>query len=328
MSDKIHIAIDGCEANVTQRVGSNVYAFNIIKQISNLLRYKKKTRATVLLSQKPVADMPKERINWQYKIVKPDKFWTQWAEPWHLFFQQNNYDVLYTPGHYAPRLCPIPYVSSVMDLAFLQYQHQFRQTDLFQLEKWTKYSVKKASKVIAISQFTKKEIHQHYGVNPQNIIVAYPDVSLNLKETAPARKKAYFKKHGISQPYFLFVGTLQPRKNLVGLIQAYELFCEKQTGEKPLPKLVIAGKIGWLAEPILQKIKNSPVRGHIILTSFVPTAIKPILIKNALALTLVGLYEGFGIPALEALYLNTIPIVSESSSLPEVVGKAGLKVDP
>ncbi len=327
MTDKTHLAIDAREANVTQRVGSNVYAFNIIKQLSNLLRYKKKTRATVLVSSQPVADMPHERTNWQYQIVKPTKFWTQWAEPWHLFFNQNQYDVLYTPGHYAPRLCPIPYVSSVMDLAFLEYPHQFRKSDLFQLKKWTRYSVKQAHKVVAISQFTKKEIHQHYHKQLADIVVAYPDVSLKIKKTSPAQKKAFFKKHSIQEPYFLFIGTLQPRKNLARLIKAYEQFCHK-TDQDQVPQLVISGKIGWLAQDLLRKIQNSPLSDQIILTGFVSDRIKPILIKNALSLILIGLYEGFGIPALEALYLGTIPIVSDSSSLPEVVGEAGLKVDP
>jgi glycosyltransferase involved in cell wall biosynthesis len=327
MTDKIHLALDAREANVAQRVGSNVYAYNIIKQLSNLLRYKKKTKATALLSSEPVDDMPDERTNWQYQVIKPAKFWTQWAEPFHLFFKQNQYHVLYTPGHYAPRVSAIPYVSSVMDLAFLEYPHQFRKSDLFQLKHWTKYSVKHASKVVAISQFTKKEIHQHYHKKQEDIVVAYPDVNLKIKKTSPARKKAFFKKHGIKKPYFLFIGTLQPRKNLTRLVKAYEQFCQKSDQDNP-PQLVISGKIGWLAQDLLTKIHQSSVSDQIILTGFVPDRIKPILIKNALSLILIGLYEGFGIPALEALYLSTIPIVSDSSSLPEVVGEAGLKVNP
>jgi glycosyltransferase involved in cell wall biosynthesis len=347
MTDKIQIAIDGREANVAQRVGSNVYAFEILRQLSAQLKYSKSLGATVLLSSEPVSDLPEARTNWQYQQVKPSKMWTQWAEPWHLFWQRRQYDVLFVPGHYAPRLSPIPYVSSVMDLAFLPYPEQFRPNDLYQLKHWTRYSVKRAQKVVTISEFTKQEIQKYYGKPAQDIIVAYPDVNLQGPAASQAQKQAFWQRHQIQDPYFLFVGTLQPRKNLVRLIEAFEQFIAKlkkqdlktetnaantsknQTSAKEqLPQLVIAGKIGWMAEPILEKIKQSPAKKQIITTGYVSQAIKKALLKEARALVLIGLYEGFGIPALEAMRVKTIPLVSDNSSLPEVVGPAGLTVDP
>lgn len=336
---QINLAIDGNEANVPNRVGSNVYAFQIIKHLAPLIQADKDIKASVLLSNPALADLPAETPDWQYQLVKPRRLWTQLAAPMHLHQNQDKYHLYFTPGHYAPRLCPIPYVSSVMDLAFIDFPDQFKQTDLIQLKNWTRYSVKQAEKVIAISQFTKQEVNRHYKKPLEDIVTAYPSVSLS-KPGKDTQEDEFFKEHQLDNDYFLFIGTLQPRKNLVNLIKAYEIFCKEQkhkqkkkSGDKSgnkssLPQLVIAGKIGWLADPILEAAASSPVKNNIILTGFVPDQVKTRLYQQALALVLVGLYEGFGIPALESMHLGTIPIVSNSSSLPEVVGNAGLQVNP
>ena len=334
----LNIALDGNEANVENRVGSNVYAFEILFHLEKITRDKSNLKFTVLLSNLPHSDFPQERPGWKYKIILPHKLWTQWALPIYLFFNKNKYNVFFTPSHYAPRISSVPYISSVMDLAYLDYPEQFQRSDLFQLTEWTKYSVKKAKKVIAISQFTKNKIMENYGKNFEDIAVAYPSLVFSQK-SSPTLFKKFMRKNKINQPYILYLGTLQPRKNLIRLIEAFEIFSRSQASSQVGPKrkktskhsstqLVIAGKIGWLADDILARIKNSPFRKQIILTGFVPDSIKKPLYKNANCSVLVGLYEGFGIPPLESLAVGTIPIVSQTSSLPEVVGEAGIQVNP
>ncbi|AKM81479.1 MAG: Glycosyl transferase group 1 [Candidatus Pacebacteria bacterium GW2011_GWF2_38_9] len=332
----LKIAIDGNEANVQNRVGSNTYAFMIISEIYKLTANRKNIDVTILLSSEKLADLPAKRNNWRYMVLGPKKFWTQWALPIHLFLHQKDYQIFFTPSHYAPRISSVPYVSSVMDLAYLHYPKQFRANDLLQLKNWTKYSVKNARKIITISKFSKKEIQTHYHRLSKDIIVANP--SFQFVHSAPLEEvKAFFKEKGIKNKYFLYLGTLQPRKNITTLITAYEEFLrksaaynlksknksQKQIGE---PNLVIAGKIGWLAEDILKRIEDSPVKEKIILTGFVEDKFKRALYQNAIASLLVSLYEGFGIPALESMQTGTIPIVSDDSSLPEVVDKAGFLV--
>lgn len=330
---KIRLAIDANEANVNNRVGSNVYAFEILKQLEQLTadgsKDNNRLESTILLAQPPVKDLPQPRPGWRYQVIKPAKFWTQWAEPIHLYLNKNQYDVLFVTGHYAPRLSSVPYVSCVMDLAFIDYPDQFQKKDLFQLKKWTKYSAKKAQKVVAISQFTKQELIKHYKLDPNKILVAYPDTNLDSTQANQEPQTDFFKKHDIHQPYFLFVGTLQPRKNLERLVAGFEILCTKLLEQnQELPQLVIAGKIGWLANGILQRIEKSKFKRQIILPGFISNQVKTKLIKKAAATVLVGLYEGFGIPPLESLKLGTLPIVSNTSSLPEVVGQAGWQVDP
>lgn len=331
------IAIDGNEANVKNRVGSNTYAFMIISELYKLTSNRKNIDVTILLSSKRVADLPPVRNNWRYMVIGPKKFWTQWALPIHLFLHQKDYQIFFTPSHYAPRISSVPYVSSIMDLAYLHYPEQFRRNDLLQLKNWTKYSVRNARKIITISKFSKKEIETHYNRQSKDIQIAYP--SFQFVESAPIEElKAFFRQHQIKNKYFLYLGTLQPRKNIVGVIDAYEEFLRKlaatnlKTKNKQLkkivePNLVIAGKIGWLADDILARINSSPYKNKIILTGFVEDKFKRALYQNASASLLLSLYEGFGIPALEAMQTGTIPIVANNSSLPEVVGKAGFLVD-
>ena len=329
----MRIAIDGNEANVKNRVGSNTYAFAILSELYKLTAKRQNLEVTVLLSSKKQADLPKSRANWRYMVIGPQKLWTQWALPIHLFLHQKDYQVFFTPSHYAPRISAVPYVSSVMDLAYLHYGDQFRSSDLLQLKSWTKYSVKRARKVITISKFSKQEIVKHYHLPENDVIIAYPGVSLT-KSASPQETKEFFAKHQIKNKYFLYLGTLQPRKNILALIEAYEEFLRKlaahnlkSKNHKPAnfhePKLVIAGKIGWLADELIERIQASPFKEKIVLTGFVEDKFKRALYQNALASLLLSFYEGFGIPVLESLQLGTIPIVAHNSSLPEVVGEAG-----
>ncbi len=331
---KLKIAIDANEANTLNRVGSNVYAFEVIKSIYNISKNKPHLEFIILLSSDPVSDLPQTNTNWRYKVIKPSFLWTQFAEPIYLFLNRNKIDVLFTPGHYAPRVSSIPYISSVMDLAFLDYSKQFNQSDLIQLKHWTKSSVSHAKKVVTISEFTKKDIVNKYQKKPEEITVAYPAIS-KITPASAREVRRFFKRYQIRKPYFLFLGTIQPRKNIVQMINSYEQLCRllssqqiKKGKHKILPQLVLAGRIGWKAEPIIDRIQKSPFKENIITLGFIPESIKPALYERATASLLIGLHEGFGIPPLESMQYGCIPIVSNTTSLPEVVGEAGYQVDP
>ena len=333
---KIRLAIDANEANVINRVGSNVYAYRLITELYRLTAKKKNWQITVLLSSPKLEDLPKKRKNWQYILVTPKKLWTQWALPLHLFFHKKDYDLFFTPGHYAPRISSVPYVSSVMDLAYLHFPKQFRQDDLLQLKNWTKYSVKNARKVLTISQFSKTEIVKHYHKKETDVLVAYPDCQLPKAANLEKIKK-YFKEWEIKNNYLLYLGTIQPRKNLIKLLEAYEKYLrklianQKSPGKKALeraPQLVIAGKIGWLADEFVERVKNSPFSEKVVLTGFIPDEMKAPLYRYAKASFLLSFYEGFGIPPLESIRSGCIPIVANNSSLVEVVGKDGVLVNP
>ncbi len=342
----LRIAIDGNEANVQNRVGSNAYAYELLVSLEKILRNRADISVEVLLATPALDDFPEARQNWSYSAFGPVPFWTQWALPWHLFNYKNKYDVLFTPGHYAPRYSAVPYVSSVMDLAYLHFPKQFKRKDQLQLTEWTRYSVKHAKKIIAISNFTKQDIVEEYKIPENKIVVAYPGIHKEEAEVIKEKERiATLDKWHIKRPYLLYVGTLQPRKNLENLIAAFEMVVNSakediqqnkkkkayvllDAGKLESLQLVIAGKVGWLAEPIIKRAEVSPLNKRIILTGYVSEREKKVLYSEALANVLVGLYEGFGIPPLEAMASGTLPIVSNNTSLPEVVGEAGILVDP
>lgn len=331
----LRIAIDANEANVLHRVGSNVFAFEIISALERITRTDQSVTFTVFISKEKVEDMPVEREGWTYQSISPSMFATQWAIPLALFRQKQTLDLFFTPGHYAPRACPIPYVTSVMDLAFLEYPHQFKRRDLYQLKHWTRYSVKNAQHVVAISEFTKQDIVEKYRLDEAKISVIYPSLGGEIfRNISVAKQKRTLKKFSITKPFFLYVGTLQPRKNLLRLIRAFEKVVEIEkekivkNKKQKHPQLVLAGKIGWLAQPILDAVHKSPAKEQIILTSFITDQEKATLYQHAQCSVLVGLYEGFGMPPLESLAYGTLPIVSNTTSLPEVVGECGIQVDP
>ena len=327
LNDTYRIGVDGNEANVENRVGSNVYAYEILCSLEAMTQKRDDIDWTIFLTSSPTADLPKKRKGWRYKIIHPAAFATQWALPLYLWTHRNEFDIFYTPGHYAPRACPVPYVTTVMDLAYLKFPNQFKLKDLYQLKHWTKYSVKNARQVIAISQSTKQDIHNHYRIPLKKISVAYP--ALSTIETSPIlEQKKVLKKFSLSNPYLLYVGTLQPRKNLLRLMKAFEQLLDDPKMNNTGVELVIAGKVGWLADPIVQAAKKSKVALRIHLLGYVSEKEKQVLYQRAHAVVLVGLYEGFGMPPLEGLSYGKVPVVSNNSSLPEVVGATGILVDP
>jgi len=295
------IGIDANEANVANRVGSNQFAYQILWQ---LYQQDKTNQYLIYLKDQPLSSLPATRQSWQYRILKPGFLWTQWRLPLSLYFNQPRPDIFLTLGHYAPRFSPIPTMVCIMDLAFLKFPQTFRRSDLWQLKLWTAYSVRQAKHIFAISQATKNDIVTAYGVPENKISVVYPGVDqLTVQGKSP-----------IKGQYLLYVGTLQPRKNLDALIQAF-------TSITPLRcDLVIAGKMGW-------KYQQKTV-SHVKYLGYVPNEKLGALIKGSAGLILPSLYEGFGIPVVQAMALGTPVLVSRNSSLPEIVADCGLYIEP
>jgi glycosyltransferase involved in cell wall biosynthesis len=333
MPDYFHplrVAIDGNEANCVNRVGSNAYAYHLLSAMVEVVMTRRKGfYLTILLAKPPVADMPSERPGLRYVVIRPAKLWTQLALPIYLFCNAQDFDVFFTPGHYAPRLTNLPYICAVMDLAFLQYPQLFKGWDLYKLKTWTRYSIKGAKKVVAISKYTKSEIIKYYHCEAEKIILAQPGFGMKPLIFSRQQCARLLAEMGIGQRYFLYLGTLQPRKNILRILQAFEIFIAKNSRSvygKYL--LVLAGKTGWLTQEISQAIELSPVRRQIIITGFVSEEQKAALLTAATAVCNLGIYEGFGIPALEALAYHSVPIYANNTSLPEVVGAAGIGVNP
>lgn len=314
------IGIDANEANVKNRVGSNIYAFEILRQL-----YQQSTdiKFKIYLSARPLNDLPKQTPWWQYKVLKPVFLWTQWRLPLELYLTKEKPDVFFTPGHYTPRFCPMPSVISIMDLAFLKFPKSFKSKDFYQLVSWTGYSIKNAAHIFTISEHTKKDVMKFYKVPGERITVTYPGCD-SSKQQAASNKQETIKnlkeKYKIKDNYLVYIGTLQPRKNLKRLVQAFLKLeiCSLQ--------LVIVGKKGWLYDEILKTVHRTDLCKKVIFTGYVSEKEKRVLLKNAKAFVLPSLYEGFGIPVVEAMTLGVPVVVSKVSSLPEIAGKAAIYI--
>lgn len=313
------IGIDGNEANVTYRVGVSVYTLNLLKyfqsQASNELQF------IVYLRNTPLTDLPQATEFFTYKIVWGPLLWSQFFLPLHLWIYKllhNSLHIFFSPAHYIPRFCPFKTVVTIHDLSYLYFPDEFLKKDLYQLKNWTQYALKNSTKIIAVSKTTKKDIMHEYSIPDEKITVIYNGYE-NAKQLSPSHQSLT-----TNYPYFLAIGTLQPRKNLSVLITAFSEFHKIH----PQFKLILAGKKGWLYENIFKQVEQMGMKDSIVFPGFVSEEEKNNLYKKATAFILPSLYEGFGIPLLEAMAHGCPVLSSFSSSLPEVGGEACLYFDP
>lgn len=314
------IGLDGNEANVKNRVGSGQYAYAMLKELAKV----KKHDFIVYLKENPLNDLPLECPNFKYKIFGPKKLWTQLALPLKLALGPR-LDLFFTLGHYGPRFSKVPYAVTIFDLSYLHYPELFNSDDLYQLTNWSKYSIKNAKHIFAISNATKDDITKNYEIDPKKITVTYMGYNQQLFKPQPKLTiEKVQTKYKIKGEYIIFVGTLQPRKNIERLIEAFSGLSSKTSDLS----LVIIGKKGWMYDQIFTKVKKLNLESNVIFTDFIPEVDMPALISGAKLYVLPSLYEGFGIPVIEAQACGTPVVVSNTSSLPEIVGESGIKVNP
>jgi glycosyltransferase involved in cell wall biosynthesis len=321
------IGIDGNEANVNQRVGVNTYSYELLKNLWKLQdEWKDKHTLMVYLKDNPKEDMPKQTQYFKYKVIKGGPAWILTKLTPNLFFAKPKCDVFFSPSHYVPPLAPMPRICSTMDLGYLKYTEQFRKKDFWQLKVWSAISIFVSKAIIAISNSTKEDIVRHYPFAKNKIYVtplAY-DASKFNADVSNEDVRRVKGRYSIVSDYVLYLGTLKPSKNIEGLVEAFFRIESKKLGIK----LVIAGKKGWLYEPIFEKVKKLGLENEIIFTDFVSEADKPALIKGAKLFVLPSFWEGFGLDVLNAMACGVPVVTSNVGSLPEVVGEAGVMVNP
>ena len=183
----------------------------------------------------------------------------------------------------------------------------------------TKKEAEKADKIIAVSESTKSDLINFYKIEPNKIKVIYSGIGKQFKQID--NNSNIKEKYNLPDKFILYFGTIEPRKNLIGLIEAFELLKDKNY------KLVIAGVKGWLYQDIFKAANKSKKKKDIIFTGFIEESDKPYLYNLSKIFVYPSFFEGFGFPPLEAMACGIPTIVSSNSSLPEVVGKAALMVD-
>lgn len=320
------IGIDGNEANIKNRVGVNVYCFELLWALYKIRHeWSKKHQLIVYLKNQPLEDLPPQVSEFKYQLMPGSGMWVVKKLTPYLLKNPDKLDFFFSPNHYGPLIASMPTCIAIMDLGFLEFSGQFKFKDYWQLKLWTAYSVIISKCIISISNSTKKDIVRHYPYAKNKTFVthlAYDKQKFNQSMSIGDVRRIK-KKYSIVNDYILFLGTLKPSKNIEGLLDAWKLISE----EFNQLNLVIAGKKGWLYSSIFEKIQNENIK-NVIFTDFLAEEDKPAIIAGAKVFVLASFWEGFGLDVLNALASGVPVVVSDKGSLPEVAGDVGIVVDP
>lgn len=288
--------------------GTEHYALHMTRA---LIRLNTQHQITLYFRDPPPPDLFPDSPLVEQRVLPFPRLWT------HLRFarelRRDRPDITWVPAHTLPVLFPGRAVVTVHDLGYRHYPSAHPANSRRYLDWTTRYSARRASVVLADSQATADDLTKFYGTPASKIRVVYPGV-----DAPPVLDvEVVRRKYNLPERYLLFIGTLQPRKNIARLVQAYA-----KTGLTEVA-LVLAGGKGWLYDSAWTDGVNG-----VLMPGYVDEADKGALYAGALALVFPSLYEGFGFPVLEAMHCGTPVLCSNTSSLPELAGDAALLVDP
>jgi len=228
----------------------------------------------------------------------------------------------------APPFPPCPVVTTVHDLSFEHLPETFKRRSRMQLRLTVRRTTRLAAHVVAPSEYTRQDLVRTYGLDPARVSVVPLAAAPHFR---PVEEKAELervkRRYGITGEYVLAVGSIQPRKNLARLVRAYSDL-RRARGRSNLPQLVLAGKRAWLYGETLGAIEAGGVSDSVVLTGYVREGDLPALYSGALCFVYPSFFEGFGLPPLEAMSCGAPVVAGDMTSLPEVVGDAGLLVNP
>ncbi|MCD6519417.1 MAG: glycosyltransferase family 4 protein [Anaerolineae bacterium] len=248
--------------------------------------------------------------------------WEQLVQP--LATRRAKLDLLHAPVYVGPLCKPCLLVVTIHDLSFYIYPEFFRPFQRRYLQHFTRWTSKRADQIIAVSESTRRDVIRFLGVAPDRVVTIPNGVEEIFRPLGRARLEAFRRRNGLPERMILFLGTLEPRKNLLVLLEAYALL--RQRGAQEM--LVVAGGKGWYYESVYATVERLGLRRWVIFPGYVPWEELPLWYNAAELFVYPSLYEGFGLPPLEAMACGVPVVVSNVSSLPEVVGEAGVLVDP
>jgi glycosyltransferase involved in cell wall biosynthesis len=325
---QLTIGIDASRALTAQRTGTEHYSASLLSALAELPEAAE--RPVTLYVNSPNTQSAKRDLQfdipaaWRIRAIPFPRLWTHLRLSAEMMTRPPG--VLFVPSHVVPLWHPRRTVVTVHDLGYLYYPQAHARFSRLYLNVSTWFSARTARRVIAISEATKRDLIKHYRVKPSKIRVIYHGRDPIFTPVSDERTiSETATKYGVSRSYCVHVGTLQPRKNLGLLVEAWDLLRARM--DSP-PQLLLAGKRGWLYDSLLESVKEKNLGDLIKFSDYVERDDLPALYSGALALTFPSLYEGFGLPPLEAMSCGTPVIATNATSIPEVVGDAGVLLDP
>jgi len=306
----MRIGIDASRAFQKNRTGIEEYSYQIIENLMNKLEGH---RVILYIRENQKIDF-KLPNNWKTKVIKWPYLWTQIGLSLELLFHP--VDILFIPAHTVPIIHPENTAVVIHGLEYEFCPKAYSFWGRIYMRVAIKNSCRWAKKIIAVSKNTKKDLINLYKVSEDKIKVVYNGVSINNQDTRNDNRNI---------KYLLFIGRLEERKNILGIVEAFGILKEKY---KIPHKLVLAGNPGYGYENSKLKIQNSKFRNDIVLKGFVSEDEKYSLLKNADVFLFPSFYEGFGLPIIEAQSAGAPVVTSNISSMPEVVNASAILVNP
>lgn len=320
------IGIDASRANARERTGTEWYSYHLIQALKKLpvpglefMLYSKK------FLQDGLETFPE---GWDGKILywKSQRFWNQFRLSWELW--RHPVDLFFQPTHTLPLFRPKRTVTTLHDIGFERLPHLYRPAELRYHRYSANAAVKRADRLLTVSEFSRGEILERYKLPPERVVAtplaADPRYRADIPEEA---KDAVLAKYRLSRPFIIYAGRLEEKKNIVNLIHAFAIFKGWRGVGDPV-KLLLVGSPGFGIERIRKEIAARKMQGSVVMPGYVPEEEMPALMACARMLVLPSWYEGFGLPILQAQACGTPVLAAEAGSMPEVGGSAALYAKP
>jgi glycosyltransferase involved in cell wall biosynthesis len=323
MNRPIHVGLSAQLLSLGSGYRSAGITWYIYHLLCHLPEVDPELRFTVFTSERQYEPPPGLAMQWSRLPTRRPAvriIWEQLLQP--SVARRAALDLIHGLAFVGPIGSACPFVVTVHDLSFLFYPRSFRVVNRLYLRLLTRLSMQRARRVVAVSASTRRDVIRYYGVAEEKVDVVYNGVDQAFEPFPEDQVAAFRARHGLPERFILFVGTLEPRKNVARLIRAYA----QLPGRRP-PLMLVGGR-GWLYDDVLRLVEELGLTPDVHLIGYVPADDLPWWYNAAELFVYPSLYEGFGLPPLEAMACGTPVVASTSSSLPEVVGDAGLLVDP
>ena len=320
----MHVAIDAHSIGA-QLAGNETYAVNLIEALAEI---DQSNRYTLYVTKQSAVDRFTNRWpNFQVKRILPHTPLVRTPLTLSVELRKDRVDVLHVQ-YTAPPRPPCALVVTIHDLSFEHLPETFKRRSRAQLRLTVRHTAKRAARILTLSEYSRRDIIDTYGVDPQRVSVTAPAAPSHFAPvTDETELRRIRRTYGIQRDYILALGSIQPRKNLVRLINAYVTF-RRAKPDSQTPQLVLAGKRGWLEQETLRAANESNARQDILFIGYVPDEDLPALYSGAKCFVYPSYFEGFGLPVLEAMQCGTPVVAGNRTSLPEVSGDAAVLCDP